>query len=69
VSHILKFGDASKSPARDVVSPSIDAVVSHWSCIISFRDAHPPHSRERCDTADLSIKKDILIIGIIEEKS
>jgi hypothetical protein len=51
VSHIPKFGDASKSPAgdtaspaRDAASPSGDAVVSHWRCIISFRDAHAPHS-------------------------
>ncbi len=43
--------DASKSPAgdtaspaRDAAFPSGDAVVSHWRCIISFRDAHPPHS-------------------------
>jgi hypothetical protein len=42
VSHIPKFGDASKSPAGDTASPSGDAVVSHWRCIISFRDAHPP---------------------------
>jgi hypothetical protein len=28
--------DASKSPTGD-------AVLSHWRCIISFRDAHPPH--------------------------
>jgi hypothetical protein len=51
VSHIPKFGDASKSPvgdtaspAGDAASPSGDAVVSRWRCIISFRDAHPPHS-------------------------
>jgi hypothetical protein len=51
VSHIPKFGDASKSPAGDTTSlagdaasPSGDAVVSHWRFIISFRDAHPPHS-------------------------
>ncbi len=51
VSHIPKFGDASKSPSGDTASPtgdaaslSGDAVVSHWRCIISFRDAHPPHS-------------------------
>jgi hypothetical protein len=31
-----------KTPAGDAVSPSGDAVVSHWRCIISFRDAHPP---------------------------
>jgi hypothetical protein len=37
VLHIPKFGDASKSPAGD-------AVGSHSRCIISFRDAHPPHS-------------------------
>ncbi len=43
VSHIAKFGDASKSPARDAASLSGDAVVSHRRCIISFRDAHPPH--------------------------
>jgi hypothetical protein len=30
--------------ARDTASVSGDAVVSHWRCIISFRDAHPPHS-------------------------
>ncbi len=46
VSHIPKFGDASKSPAGDTASPvgdaaspSDDAVVSHWRYIISFRDA------------------------------
>ncbi len=51
MSHIPKFGDASKSPAGDTVSlagdaafPSGDAVVSHWRCIKSFRDAHPAHS-------------------------
>ncbi len=51
VSHIPKFGDASKSPSGDTTSPagdaaslSRDAVVSHWRPIISFRDAHPPHS-------------------------
>jgi hypothetical protein len=51
VSHIPKFGDASKSPSGDTASPagdaaslSGDAVVAHWRCIISFRDAHPPHS-------------------------
>ncbi len=51
VSHIPKFGDASKSPVRDTASPagdaaspSEDAVVSHWRCISYFRDAHPPHS-------------------------
>ncbi len=51
VSHIPKFGDASKSPVGDTVSPagdapcpSGDAVVYQWRCIISFRDAHPPHS-------------------------
>jgi hypothetical protein len=51
VSHILKFGDLSKSPVRDAASPtgdmaslSGDAVVSHWRFMISFRDAHPPHS-------------------------
>ncbi len=37
VPHIPKFRDASKSPAGD-------AIVSHWRCIISFRDAHPAHS-------------------------
>jgi hypothetical protein len=51
VSHIPKFGDASKSPvgdtaspAGDATSPSGDAVVSHWRCIIFFRDAHSSHS-------------------------
>ncbi len=51
VSHIQKFGDASKSPVGDTASPAGDAasssgdtVVSHWRCIISFQDAHPPHS-------------------------
>jgi hypothetical protein len=44
VSHIPKFGDARKSPAGDAASPSGDAVVSHWRCIISFRDTHPPYS-------------------------
>jgi hypothetical protein len=51
VSHIPKFGDASKSPVRDTASPvgdaaspSEDAVVSHWRCISYFRDTHPPHS-------------------------
>jgi hypothetical protein len=51
VSHIPKFGDASKSPvgdtasaAGDAASPSGDTVVFHWRCIISFRDAHPRHS-------------------------
>jgi hypothetical protein len=44
MSHIPNFGDASKSPAGDAASLSGDAVVSHWICIISFRDAHPPHS-------------------------
>ncbi len=51
MSHIQKFGDARKSPvgdtgspAGDAASPSRNAVVSHWRCIISFRDAHPPHS-------------------------
>jgi hypothetical protein len=51
VSHIPKFGDASKSPAGhtaspagEAASPSEEAVVSHWRCIIYFRDAHPPHS-------------------------
>ncbi len=50
VSHIPKFGDASKflsgdtaSTAGDATSLSGDAIVSHWRCIISFRDAHPPH--------------------------
>ncbi len=28
----------------DAASLSGDAVVSHWRCIISFRDAHPRHS-------------------------
>jgi len=48
VSHIPKFGDASKSPSENTASPAGDAVslsgdvvVSHWRCIISFRDAHP----------------------------
>jgi hypothetical protein len=46
VSHIPKFGDVSKSPAGD-------AVVSHWRCIISFKDAHLPQEtphlpREMC---------------------
>jgi hypothetical protein len=47
VSHIPNFGNASKSPAGDTASsagdaasPSGDAVVSHWRCIISFRDEH-----------------------------
>jgi hypothetical protein len=49
VSHIPKFGDASKSPSADTACPagdaaslSEDAIVSHWRYIISFRDAHPP---------------------------
>jgi hypothetical protein len=44
VSYIPKFGDASKSPVGD-------AVVSHWRCIISFRDAHPPHSHPHLQSA------------------
>jgi len=49
VSHIPRFGDASQSPSGDTVSPvggaaslSGDAIVSHWRCTVSFRDAHPP---------------------------
>jgi hypothetical protein len=62
VSHIPKFGDASKSsagdtvsPAGDAASPSGDAVVSYWRCIISFRDAHPSHSHPHLlqETPDL----------------
>ncbi len=36
VSHIQDFGDATTSPAGD-------AVIHHWRCKISFRDAHAPH--------------------------
>jgi hypothetical protein len=46
VSHIPNFREASESPASsagDAASHSGDAIVSHWRCIISFRDAHPPH--------------------------
>ena len=35
-------GDAA-SPAGDAESLSGDAVIFHWRCIISIRDAHPPH--------------------------
>jgi hypothetical protein len=45
VSHIPKFGDASKSRLGD-------AVVSHWRCIISFRDAHPPALTSTAPTVD-----------------
>jgi hypothetical protein len=45
VSHIPRFGHASKppvgdtaSPTGDAASPSEDVVVSQWRCIISFRD-------------------------------
>ncbi len=44
VSHIPKFVDTNKSPAGD-------AVVSRGRCIISFRDAHPPHSHPHLQIA------------------
>ncbi len=61
VSHIPKFGDASKSPvgdtaspAGDAASPSEDAVVSHWRCIISFRET--PHLQSAGHVTLLRIK-------------
>jgi len=55
VSYIPKFGDASKSPVGDAASPAAspsgDAVISHWRCIISFRDAHPPYSHPHLQSA------------------
>jgi hypothetical protein len=51
VSHIPKFGDA---------------VVSYWRCIISFRDAHPPHSHPHLlqETPDLQIAGYMTLLNI-----
>jgi hypothetical protein len=57
VSHVPKFGDASKSPSGD-------AVVSHWRCIISFRDAHPPRSHPHLpqETPHLQIARYVTLL-------
>jgi hypothetical protein len=75
VSHIPKFGDASKSPvedtaspAGDAASPSEDAVVSHWRCISYFRDTHPPHSHPHLPQemwSDLEIAGYMTLLGFI----
>jgi hypothetical protein len=50
VSHIPDCEDATASPAGDVpypagdvAFPSRNAVISHYRCILTLGDAHPPH--------------------------
>jgi hypothetical protein len=79
VSHIRKFGDASKSLEGDTAPAAGDSVVSHWRCIISFRDAHPPHShphlpqetphlpREMCSHLQIAGYVTLLIDWVVNE--
>jgi hypothetical protein len=52
VSHIPKFKNTSKSPSGD-------AVVSHWGCIISFRDAHRSYSHPHLPQETLYLPREM----------